>query len=286
MAWLNPRGVRLPLSAVLAPSLAAALLWGSSAAAQTQEPYGGSGGLQSGGLAPPGLGSPAGSGAYDPNAPAAPASDKEAADSGRGLEFVWLNAEAGYQILGLQTLRANNLVDAGIAKTSQNGPVIGAAVGLRFVFLTLGARFRLAKFDQWQVWTVGPELGLRIPLGNLEPHFMVGGGYASLGTFDAKSTSVDLKGAGVQIHGWNVRAGFGLDYYVTPVVSFGALATGDMLFLTRPGVSPSKLASAGQAPAPGTDPAVVQAQAQTLYAADGSSMGTAATLTAVVGLHF
>jgi hypothetical protein len=54
--------------------------------------------------------------------------------------------------------------------------------------------------------------------------------------------------------------------------------TGELLFLTRPGVDPAKLQTAGGASAG-------QAAAQ-VYAADGSSIGSGVTLTAVIGLHF
>jgi hypothetical protein len=256
------------------------------------DPYAtpGSSGLQAGGLAPIGSGSQTPqTSSYDPGAASTEQSMKKAEeqDSGRGLEFVWLNAEAGYQVLGLQTFKKNNLVDAGIVKSTQNGLLFGAGAGVRLIFLTLGGRFRLGTFDNWQLWTLAAEAGLHLPLGRVEPYFTAGFGYASLGAFDVNKSTLDLKGAGVDIHGWTARGGFGLDVYVTNVVTIGANLTGDVLFMTRPGVDPKKLASTASSGGANvnTQEQAVDA-ANNVYAADGSSIGAAMTATAVVGLHF
>jgi hypothetical protein len=213
--------------------------------------------LESGGLRPPE--------AVDDTAPvdpAAPTPEKELEkadreDSGRGLEWIWLNAEIGSEHLGLQTLKANDLLDPKLVKTSQTGLVYGAGVGVRILV-----------FSEWQLWTLNLEGGLRIPIGSLEPYFTVGGGYASLGSFSTTapaSSKADVKG-------FNARVGAGLDYYLSNTFSVGGNLTGDLLFLSR-----SKVAEA-DASTSGNEAAV--------YAKDGSSIGAGATLTAVVGLHF
>ncbi|HEV8244943.1 MAG TPA: hypothetical protein VGP93_04215, partial [Polyangiaceae bacterium] len=162
----------------------------------------------------------------------------------------------GVEHLGLQTFHANNLVDAGTVSTAQTGLVYGGGLGLRLVFLTLGARFRLASFADYQLWTLNAEAGFRIPLGSIEPYFTFGGGYASLGSLDTAS---------VAVKGFDLRGGFGLDVYLTEMFSLGGNLSGDLLFLTRPEVQSSTTA---------------------VYAKDGSSIGAGVTLTLVVGLHF
>lgn len=246
------------------------------------DPYGNNSpsGLQAGGLAPPGVGSSTNSTSYDPNAAATQQTlqEADAKDSGRGLEFVWLNAEVGYQIVGLQTFSKNNLVDAGFTKTQQQGLALGVGAGLRLIFLTVGPRFRIGTFDAWQLWTADLEVGLHLPLGRVEPYFTGGFGYASIGAFDASKTTIDLKGAGVNIHGWNARLGFGLDVYVTNVVTIGANVTGDALFLKRVKTdTPPQIPGATQQQ---------QNDVNTLYKNDGTSIGAGATITGVVGLHF
>jgi hypothetical protein len=262
---------------LVAPGVASAQ-WGQGSSQQS--PYGqppaSSGGstpggqppMQAGGLAPP---APM---QQDPESVATEEKldTAEQKDSGRGLEWFYLNAEVGLQHLGLQTFKANHLVDPAVVSTTQTGPLYGAGLGVRLVFLTLGGRFRLASFSQYQVWTLDAEVGLRIPLGALEPYLVLGGGYASLGSFSSANLGGVAAGS-VSVSGYDIRAGGGLDYYVTPVFSVGANLTGDLIGLTRPGVSP-----------PGGQPA--QGTAATVYAAEGSSLGVGISATAVLGLHF
>ena len=108
--------------------------------------------------------------------------DKE--DSGRGLEFAWLNAELGPQYVGLQALKADNLVDGTLVESKGVGMGYGAGLGVRLLAFTFGARFRFGNFSDWQLWTLGAEAGMHIPLGRLEPYFSFGAGYASLGGFN------------------------------------------------------------------------------------------------------
>jgi hypothetical protein len=223
--------------------------------------------LNSGGLAPPP--------AIESEDPALQPSNTEVEldqaderDAGRGLEFFWFNAEAGAQYLGLQTFKANDLVDAAVVSTTGFGPTFGAGAGVRLIVFTLGARFRIGVFEEWQLWTLGGEFGFRIPLGALEPYLTFGAGYASLGSFESGA----LGDAGVKARGFNARAGFGVDYYVGPTFSIGGNLSGDIVYLTRPGVGLPDLE--------GTD---LRAE---IYEQDGSSFGSSGTLTVVAGLHF
>jgi len=268
---------------VTLPGLALAQGWGQPQPAQPAQPgqpgYGqqpppDQSGMSAGGLAPPSSNPNPQYG--DPSQPVTQTeqdlnrADRE--DSGRGLEFFWINAEIGGEHLGLQTFKANDLVDAGVVKTTQTGLLYGAGLGFRLVFITLGARFRLGHFADFDLWTLNGELGIRIPLGDIEPYFTVGGGYASLGSFGSDNLSGDLNSADVDIKGYNIRGGFGIDVYLSSTFSIGANLTGEMLALTRPGVDASKLSASSSS--------------DDIYAADGSSIGAAVSLTAVAGLHF
>ena len=276
----------LALAVLAAPGAASAQTWGQPAGQQPQQPqqsWGtpqgqGTGGMSAGGLAPPSSNPGDPNAGYQQTEQQMSKADKE--DSGRGLEFFWLNAEVGGQHLGLQTFKANNLVDAGTVKTSQTGLMYGAGLGLRLVFITLGARFRLGQFSEWDIWTLNGELGIHIPLGAVEPYFTFGGGYASMGAFDGNNLGGSLSSEDVDIKGYDIRGGFGIDVYVSSTFSIGANLTGEMLVLTRPGVDPSKLKASGTSGTSGT-----QAAAEA-YKADGSSIGAAVSLTGVAGLHF
>jgi hypothetical protein len=236
--------------------------------------------LESGGLAPP----PAVEGENQEQPPSATEQDLDRAekeDSGRGLEFFWLNAEIGGEHLGLQTFKANDLVDAKLVASKETGMVYGAGLGLRLLVFTLGGRFRLAHFSNWDLWTLNGELGLHIPIGNVEPYFTFGGGYASLGSFGASNLGSGLNSAGVDVTGFNVRGGFGIDIYLSKRFSIGGNLTGDVLFLSRP-----KLSAEDASKISGDLTPEQRQVAAEVYAKDGSSIGAGATLTFVAGLHF
>jgi hypothetical protein len=196
--------------------------------------------------------------------------DKE--DSGRGLEFAWLNAEVGPQYVGLQALKADNLVDGTLAESKGMGMMYGAGLGARLLAFTLGARFRFGNFSDWQLWTLGAEGGMHIPLGRLEPYFTFGAGYASLGGFKPDAVSALATSA----HGLDLRGAVGLDVYLSNTFSIGGNLSGDLLFLSRSAATP----------VPGPPPAnQAQADAMTVYARDGSGIGAGGTLSLVLGLH-
>lgn len=194
--------------------------------------------------------------------------DKE--DTGRGLEFVWLNGEVGYQTVGLQALSENDLVDGTSIENNQSGLVFGAGLGVRLLTITLGARFRYGTFEAWDMWSINAEGAFHIPLGKLDFYFGVGAGYVALGGLQPNGEdAVVLSDMGIA--GFDLRAGVGLDYYLSNTFSVGVNLGGDVLFLQR------KLALAE--PADGTG-------SLSTYSDDGSSVGAAFTPMAVLGLHF
>lgn len=232
-----------------------------SAVGQPQPPPGG---LEAGGLAPP---PPI---TVDPNRPTNQSATEsqlqvsEKKDSGRGLEWFYLNAEGGFQALGLKTFKDSQLT-VGNVKTSAMGGMAGVGLGVRLMFFTLGARARMGFFQPYQLVTVNGELGAHLPLGDFEPYITLGGGYAMLTSLKAQDWEV----SSVSVRGYDIRIGGGFDYYVTPVFSVGANLTGEMLGLFRPAATPLAT-SANKAAA----------------MKDGSSIGASLTIAAVAGLHF
>jgi hypothetical protein len=249
--------------------LVAAALLGVTSLASAQQPAPTQSNLDAGGLRPPEAvdseqQAPPGTPSETPETELERA-DKE--DSGRGLEWVWLNAEVGGQHVGLHTLKADDLVDGELIKTSQTGLLYGGGLGLRILNYTAGVRFRMGTFSDWSLWTLDAEGQFRIPIGRLEPYATLGAGYASLGSFKTDSALV----SDVAVRGFNARLGVGLDYYLSNTFSLGANLTGDLLVLSRSAVAVPLESDSAEAK---------------VYGKDGSGIGAGATLTVVVGLHF
>jgi len=197
-------------------------------------------------------------------------------DTGRGLEWVWLNGEIGFEALGVQGLKDNGLVDGVLVEDSAAGLSYGAGVGVRVIVFTVGARFRYGNFSAWDLWSLNLEGGFHIPIGRLEPYFVLGAGYSSLGAIKQDAITTNVSKDDIDIDGYNIRIGGGLDYYVTPRFSVGAALNGDLLGLYRSAVS-------GITVPPGSG---VAAQADATYSQSGSGLGWAFSASAVVGLHF
>ena len=208
-------------------------------------------------------------------------------DNGRWMQFFWLNAEAGAEYIGLAKFETREFGNAALVRDAQFGPMGGIAAGFQLGFLTLGARFRSAHFSDFDTWTLNGEVGVRIPIAIVEPHFVLGGGFASLGDLklDKLSTKSGIDNVtDVDIHGWNVRGGFGVDVYLTNNVTVGVLVMGDALFLFQdakasiPANIQTGLDEAGE---PELDSA-----AEEIAELDGTSIGGSASATVSVGLRF
>jgi hypothetical protein len=196
-------------------------------------------------------------------------------DSGRGLSWFWLEAQGGFEHVGLQTFNVDEeTFSAGFVETVSNGGVLSAGLGAQLVFVTIGARGRMGFFPDWQIGRIGGEIGFKIPVGFVEPRFDLGAGYAALASFDS------LVPEQISVQGFYVRAGAGVDFYPVDVLALGVVATFDFMGLTRPGLTPAELAELRAA-----HPDVTDAEADGL-AADGSGYGATFAIQGNIGLHF
>jgi hypothetical protein len=236
------------------------------------------GGMSSGGVAPP---PPLGSQRPPADPPPSTIDDdldeSKEKDSGRGPSWFWIEAQGGYEHVGLHTFNVDeNKLSAGLIDTESNGGVISAGLGAQIFFLTIGARGRMGFFEAWQIGRIGGELGFRIPLGFIEPRFDLGGGYAALGNFDG------VVAENVDIRGFYARAGAGVDFFPVNVLSIGGHASFDFMGLTRPGLDPAQIQAIAEDPKSGN---VSDAERQAL-ALEGSGYGASFAIQGTIGLHF
>ncbi len=226
----------------------------------------------------------------DPNAPNGPPpaqttqvaetnrtlDEGEKEDSGRGLEWVWLNAEVGASYINMEQFNSNNLA---LEKSSSAGPMFGLGAGIRLFVLTFGVRARLHQLSAFNLWEVNGEIGLHVPIKRIDPYISLHGGYAFVGSLSSDSLgAASSNSAGdVSIHGFDVGLSGGLDYYFTKALSVGLDVTLDALFLKRPPTPlPAGLTTAEQA-------AIRQ---QPLYANSGDSAGFGMSGSLHLGVHF
>jgi hypothetical protein len=216
--------------------------------------------------------------------------DEEKQDSGLGLEWVWLNAEAGISYVNLQSFNTSNL---GLNSTSAGGPSFGVAAGVRLIFFTLGLRARdLSLSDIGNLWLLNLEAAFHTRFGRVDPYFGLRGGYNFVGSLSSSSVQVAMGGSpsDVSIHGWNVGPMFGMDFYPAKLVSLGFDLDSQFLFITRPkpalpcpavgGVQPT------QAQCQTTFDMIATPQEKLLYDNSGSSVGFGFSALAHLGLHF
>jgi hypothetical protein len=206
--------------------------------------------------------------------------DDESKDSGLGLEWVWLDADAGYAYTDLASFNQSSL---GLQKTASSGPVFGAGVGARLLFFTFGVRARDLILDNiGNLWEIGAEAAFHLRVWRIDPYFGVRGGYNFVGSLDQANVGsvTGSPSPSVSVHGFNVGPMIGIDYYFAHWISIGADVDAQFLFLQRPAIAvPAGLNVSSLPPS-------ARAQANLLYNESGSSAGIQVSPTAHLGIHF
>jgi hypothetical protein len=271
--------MKLPLAAAVAAALAlGAPLASAQQAPPPPPPAWGS--MQAGGLAPP---PPIGAPSAPPPA-ASPTAEQLAAakqkDSRRGLEWVWIEVEGGYEHAILSTFgTAEPALTSGLLPKTANAGLVGAGLFAKLLFFTLGARGRASFSSAWKRYSIGGEAGVHFPVGLFEPHVALGGGYTTFA--DLHGAAADEVMDRLHLRGFYLRVTGGLDVFVARVFSIGLNLGWELLGLQRPALSPADV----QALRPRSVPAVRETAA-TRLARDASSWGSAVSVTAAASLHF
>jgi hypothetical protein len=190
----------------------------------------------------------------------------------RTFEWLRLHAGVGYQHVWLRTLMVDeDRLDARVVPEQLSGPAPALGVSCKLWLVSLGVTGRMANLsgadqratDDVRLYSVDGEVALRAPTGQVQPFVLLGGGYAALDDVD----------------GVNLRAGLGVDYYVTSDLSLRLDGTGDLLLLGETRRMPSESDFRREVD--------TRAEAEERAAEmDGSSAGAAVALNAGVGVHF
>lgn len=207
-----------------------------------------------------------------------------------GASVFWIDSSFGWQRVGLTTLRVHRdssgrATLGELVPANRDGPSASIGLGFRWLVLTVGARVTAAFFEDLspertestsQFYSIDVELGFRIPAGRLEPHIVLGAGYSVFGGLGAAVSGI---ARGLDVDGGNLRIGFGLDYFLNNTWSIGARATGELLFLAKPGVPIRDLARAEMVN-------TVREARTRLAEGEGSSAGSAFSVSIGPALHF
>lgn len=198
----------------------------------------------------------------------------------RGPFGPWLEGEVGVTSLSLRTLAVDEpRARAGMERSHETAPALGAAAGVRLAIVTLGARARVAMPDRWDLWTAGGELGVRVPVSIFEPAIALGGGYAAIG--NVKDADAVERGI-APVTGYYARVGAGLGVHATRVIQVGAQASWEILALTPRGVSIADVEAIGRQAAAGNAEEAWNAGRKL----GGTGYGSALTFTASVSARF
>lgn len=185
-------------------------------------------------------------------------------DSGRGLEFAWLVGDVGLGVVDAAGLDRGALLAPG-DPSGGAGVAYGGGLGVRLLYFTLGARVAASDVGTLRTFGVGGELGMKLPLGNLEPLVLLDVGYVGAYGLAAGEIAGGLRG----VEGLGLNLGAGADYYLSDYFSVGASLRMGLLFLGRPAQDPDDFSGA-------MDP---------VYATDGRGTGTSLALALRIGFH-
>jgi hypothetical protein len=198
----------------------------------------------------------------------------EKKDSGRVLELVWANAEAGFGYVNLQSLNNKNLE---IQNSASSGGMFGVGAGIRLAIFTLGVRARLNELSSFNLWETNGEFGFHIPIKKWDPYLSLHGGYTFVGTLDssALSSAASSAASDFSVHGADAGLSLGVDYYFIPFVSLGLDLSAEALFLSRPALVTLPAAATNN----------LSAADQAALKASGDAAGIGASGSLHLGLH-
>ena len=153
------------------------------------------------------------------------AADEAPAET-KDSHILWIQATGGLSYVNLVQFQEENFAPTAV-NLSGLGTGLGAAVGLRFAFFRVGARFNYALHSDFNVGSIGLDLSLHLPIPVVSPYLRAGIGYGWLGNFTFSGTLTNASAAGLV-----ADVGIGLDIRIKRL-SIGAGVDVAFLNFTR-----------------------------------------------------
>jgi hypothetical protein len=153
------------------------------------------------------------------------------------IEWLVATVDASYRALDLNRIEYDGESAFGrLIPATASGPSPGVGLGVKLWFVSLmlhgDVTFLSATSgaidDDMQLWNVDLEASMRLLQGQLQPYFLIGGGYSALAGVD---DLLDGQRREAEGHGANARLGLGLDYYLDDHFTLGFRGTVDGLWL-------------------------------------------------------
>lgn len=159
----------------------------------------------------------------------------EREDSGRGLEFFYVNGGAGFSYVGLPSYGPPGYR---FTQSSAVGPELDLGLGVRLLVLTIGPRVRFHPLTGYDLIQANLEVAVHLPLGSLDLYGGVHGGYSMMAktkkAFEGAATTTNSVG----MSGGDVGLDLGADYYLSSLFSIGGALSGEVIFLKTSDLPP------------------------------------------------
>jgi hypothetical protein len=128
--------------------------------------------------------------------------------------------------------------DTSFDRTSANGLLYGFSAGLRYKDLRIGGRWRVHSTTEFDMWSIGGELGYGLKLRPLSPVFTASVGYVwdqkiERGVFSSSLPSGTVLAPDVDMNGLLVGLDICASYWLSSFLRIGPFLGTDFMFLSR-----------------------------------------------------
>lgn len=152
----------------------------------------------------------------------------------RRNDVLWIEAGVGYAWIDLVQFTEENFLPS-IVRTSDEGMSYFGGIGFKVSLFAIGGRVTYQTFDAWDIGTAGLDVTLRIPAPIVEPWVRVGFAYTWMGNPDLSNGSIVLPTGEVDVDGFALDAGAGLDIFLAKRFALGIGFEAVILKLKRKG---------------------------------------------------